>query len=194
MKCTRHPDVDAVGQCARCGAGVCSECSEKTSSLREHCGTLCVKCYCDKLIEIKNFYSNSRLKNIRNAVISGILYTIGLLFMVLAFIPDSSGPQGGIDWTFIIIGVVFCGVYTGLTWKKFAEALHDEKERREGITYIISDEGIKREDGLWSKVFYFVLGTVFGVILTPIKFVKHVKGAKEDKKTVLAFEEEINSL
>ncbi len=43
MKCAKHPQTDASAICTHCGAGVCADCVELTSTRRIVCSPECAK-------------------------------------------------------------------------------------------------------------------------------------------------------
>ena len=87
----------------------------------------------------------------------------------------------------IIIGVVLCGFYTGLTWRNVAQQAHEEEELRNGPTYVITEDGIEKEDAFWMKIVFFVIGTAIGVIYTPIRIIIDAIGISKDKRYLSEF-------
>lgn len=41
MKCSNHPQADALAVCVHCGAGVCADCAQKTPTRRTVCSAEC---------------------------------------------------------------------------------------------------------------------------------------------------------
>ena len=137
-----------------------------------------------------NYLRHERGKLLKRIIISCICYFLGMI-MILSFFFGKSAQNGIL---FIFIGVLLCGFYTGLTWKKAAEEAHDEYEYKHGVTYVITDTGIEREDGFWSKVIFFLIGIVLGVVITPIRVVVDCVNRAKLKKSVQYFQTELNSL
>lgn len=90
----------------------------------------------------------------------------------------------------IIAAILLCGFYTGLTWRKAAQEAHEEDELKNGVTYVVTDDGIKREDGFLMKLIFFVIGTVIGVVFTPVRIILDAVGISKDKKFLAAVEDE----
>lgn len=59
MKCLKHPDKDAVAQCADCGAGVCGECAERTKLLTQDYG-----CSVSCMLQIAPFSDRTGVQSI----------------------------------------------------------------------------------------------------------------------------------
>lgn len=191
MKCVKHPDRDAVAQCKNCGAGVCSDCVKATEDLKESCGTLCVNCYSTELQDTAAFYRTRRNKRIKRIIISTILYIIGLVLLIIGGgIAREGGPGSANGVVQFVIGILLCGVFTGITWMKKAKEEHEEHERKYGASYTVTDSGVYRDTGFGMKLLYFGAGTVFGVVLTPVKVIKDIVGSVKDNKTAKMLIEE----
>lgn len=171
MKCSKHTDRDAVAQCANCGAGVCSECAKATEDLRESCGTLCVNCYSAELQETAAFYRSRKNKKIKRVIISTILYIIGVVLLIMGSVASASSANDGSNVLYILVGILLCGIFYGITMFKKAKEEHEEHERKHGASYTITDTGVYRDTGLGTKIIYFCIGTLFGVVITPIKVI-----------------------
>ena len=176
MNCSKHDGVDAVAQCQECGAYVCKQCAEATQVAREDYGILCPDCYANKLTGAVNIFKKDNKRRTTRIIISCILYLLGLVALI-------GGLADG-EYMMAVVGVIFCGIYTGLTWHKFAKAAHEEKERREGVTYVVTDSGIERKDGFLMKVIFFIIGTVLGVIITPIRCILDGVSISRNKKSI----------
>lgn len=185
MNCSRHPHEEAVAQCASCGAYICSKCADATKDGKEYFGSLCVDCYKEKLAETAEYYKKDKSKRLTRMIVSTILYVIGMVGIIVGLMEE---PM------MAVVGVILCGVYTGLTWRKAAKENHEQYEREHGVEYVITDNGIERKDGFWSKLIFFFIGTVFGVIVTPIRFVTDMIGMSKDKKNVKSLYAEIAEL
>lgn len=180
MECERHPDRGAVAQCGACGAGICKECAEKTAFLKEQYGTLCVDCLCDKTNKIIGIYKKDNKSRLVRIIISSICYAIGLFLIIAAFV-----GKDGFDMVALICGIAMCGFYTGITWHKYAEQRHRQKEMEQGIEYVIDENGnIERKDGFWMKIIMCIIGTVIGVIYTPVRIIIDGVQIKRGKKAI----------
>lgn len=152
MSCDRHPDRPAVAQCEECGASICEDCVEATEFAVEQFGTLCVKCTQDKCYEAIEIFKKDSKKRLTRIIISVILYIIGAALIISGI---SGIDSGNIDIVIMIpIGIILCGLYTGLTWRKVGDD---------------DPNGVK--DGWLLKIIFFLIGTAFGVIVTPIRVV-----------------------
>ena len=180
MNCSKHSDRTAVAQCSVCGAGICKECASKTELLKEDFGMLCIDCFAEKLDEISDFYSNDKRKRTVRLIVSIITYCIGL-FLILGPILTHYNDFLPIA----IMGVLLCGFYTGLTWRKAAQEDHEEQERKHGATYIITDYGIVKEDAFWTKIVFFIFGTLIGVVFTPIRIIIDAVHISKDRKYIM---------
>lgn len=188
MKCKQHPNREAVGQCDACGAGVCAACAEKTEGLQDREGTLCVPCYCDKFRDASAVLAKDSRKRLTRVIISIICWLLGAMF-ILFFVTD---PHGNDAVVFLIVGILACGFYTGLTWRKAAEEEQRRKEMREGVTYVITESGeIKRETNWLAKIIYFIIGTLIGVVFTPIRIIIDIVGISKNKKAIRYFNQAI---
>jgi hypothetical protein len=87
MKCITHNEIDAVATCARCSAGICSECSQGTFYQIDN-KPLCKKCNYEVGLENDHiFKSFLRPKQIK-MIIFLVTFVIGL---VLFFYTKASG-------------------------------------------------------------------------------------------------------
>lgn len=185
MKCSKHSDSEAVAQCQECGAFVCEKCVDATKYAREDYGILCLDCYADKMSRAVNFYKKDSKKKLTRIIISCVLYVFGLTAIISGI---ASEPM------MAIVGVIFCGIYTGLTWRKVATEAHEENERRNGVSYVVTDSGIERKDGFWMKLIFFLIGTILGVIITPIRCIIDAISISKNKKSIKSLNEGIAEL
>lgn len=180
MECERHPDRGAVAQCNVCGAGICKECADKTAFIKEQYGTLCVDCLCDKTNKAIGIYRKDNKSRLIRIIVSCILYAIGLFLIIAAFVGEN-----GIDLMALICGIALCGIYTGITWHKAAKQMHRQKEMEQGVEYVIDENGnIERKDGFWMKIIMCIVGTVIGVVYTPIRVIIDSVQIKRGKKSI----------
>jgi len=193
MNCGRHPERAAVARCAECGAGICEECYNETHWMGAETswadGELCIDCYRDRLTDIREECRQSNKKRLKRLIISAILYILGLPFIGIglytALTTNSDGVIGGI--AMIVFGVLFCGIYTGLTWRKAAKEENMAYERKHGANYVIDEEGIhKKADvtGIIIKVLFFIIGIALGVLWTPVRIITDAVNVKKDKKAI----------
>lgn len=191
MNCSRHPNQGAVAQCVNCGVAICSKCAETTSVARESCGTLCIDCYCEHLRELSAYCNKDAKKRLKRIIISVICYVFGIIAVIVGASSLPSGESSALP--VIIIGVLLCGFYTGLTWKKAAKESHEDYEREHGVTYKVTADGnIQRESGFFLKLIFFLIGTVLGVIITPIRVIIDIKERVSDIKSVKTFNQMIS--
>lgn len=191
MNCAKHPNRAAVGQCSRCGAYVCDKCAEATRPVRDEVGTICVDCYCRGLKESAEELRANRRKRLRKIIISAILYALGILSIIAVIVTKSEGGQliAG-----IVIGAILCGLYLGIAGWRAGKQLHEEHERKHGVSYTITDSGIYRDTGFWGKLGGFLLYAAFGVVVTPISIIVNIVGMKKDKTTAELLEQEAESV
>lgn len=186
MKCSRHPQEEAVAQCAECGAFVCKKCTTATGAWREKFGTLCVDCNGKKLKDLMLYYSGEEDENKKKIIVSIIFYILGwavAIFPIIQII--NRGAQmllNPLVLVMLIGGIILCGFYTAISWWKDAEREHEEYEQTHGVQYTITENGIYREKGTGTKVLYFLGGAVFGVALTPIMLLVYIFRIKKAKK------------
>ena len=185
MKCSKHNDVEAIGQCQECGAYVCEKCAEATKYAREDYGILCPECYADRMANAVNIFKKDNKKRLTRIIVSCILYLFGLVAIISGI---TSEPM------MVVVGVIFCGIYTGLTWHKMGEAVHEENERKNGVTYVVTDSGVERKDGFWMKLVFFIIGTIFGVVITPIRCIIDIISINKNKKSIKDLNEAIVEL
>ncbi|MDE5722111.1 MAG: hypothetical protein K2I30_05180 [Clostridia bacterium] len=192
MNCTKHPNVPAVAQCSNCGAGVCTECAEITEPARESCGVLCVDCYKGELERTITSAKKKNGKRLTRVLISSILYLIGVIAAICGVLEIMDGAGDGVP--ILILGIVLCGLYTGLTWKKAAQDKHDRDEMQNGATYVITDDGIYKKDAFWLKLVYFFIGVALGVIMTPVNVIRGSVTYAKFKKLIKGMQKELSAL
>ncbi len=112
-----------------------------------------------------DYLKKQNKKRLTRIIISIILYIFGA-GIILAFFIDNDNA-----YMMIVVGVVLCGFYTGLTWGKAAKEIHEENERIFGESYTITDNGIYKDNGFGLKLVFFLIGVVFGIIVTPIRVI-----------------------
>ena len=193
MNCRRHPTKETVSQCENCGSGVCEDCAELTEPARNAHGTLCADCYSKLLINVREREIKEKSRRLKRVIISSVLYVIGLILIILSLSAGFSALTED-DIILLVAGILLCGIYIGLTGKKRAEEAHAEKERKKGVTYVIDDQGIHRDTGIVQKVIYFILGTLLGIIATPIMIILDIKGMGNNKKTIEEFSKMIQEV
>lgn len=179
MNCTQHPNRDAVAQCNICGAGVCSECADATKALKDECGTLCPSCYKNKLTEAVEYSVKKNKKTMKRIIINSLSYVFGLIFAIFSITEIIAGKGDGVPM--LIVSIIICGFYTGLTGHKIAKEQHEEYERTHGATYTITDSGVYKDNGFLSKLIFFLIGTVLGIIITPFSIIKNGLNYKSTK-------------
>lgn len=175
MKCLKHPDKDAVAQCADCGAGVCGECAERTKLLTQDYGVLCPACYKSRLFQIETECNQSLAKKKRFVIIACILYVIGIAIAVIGLFLSSVLDKV----LFCLVGAVFCGLYTAIeVWRANSGS---NVEVRRGSDGNVMQAKVYEQTGCLGQIFLFLLGALFGVILTPVSVVRAVNGIRRDK-------------
>lgn len=186
MKCARHPQEEAVAQCAQCGAFVCVKCATATSAWREKYGTICVNCNNGILKDMMSYYSGEEEENKKKIIVSIIFYLLGWAIAIFPLTQIiSRGAQMLLNPIILVMfvgGIILCGFYTAVSSMREAEKEHDEYEQKHGVQYTITENGIYREKGTGTKVLYFLCGAVFGVALTPIMLFVYVYRIKNAKK------------
>ena len=188
MKCAKHPNVDSVGQCSSCGAGICNECYEISESLRSNCGPLCFECYETEVEHMKEHFGNSvsQKKKRLLSMIGWYIFGIVLLLVVGVF------GDGGLYA--IVAGVGFASwEFARMGWTRGEEA-HAEEEEKHGVTYTVTENKIERNDGFFMKLLYAALYAVVGLIGTPIFCIKLFLDRKEDMEYYEMMSAELNRL
>ncbi|MDE6372974.1 MAG: hypothetical protein K2L72_00575 [Clostridia bacterium] len=176
-----------MAQCARCGAGVCASCANETSVTRGTTGVLCIDCYCEEISDLIEVCKKDARKRLTRVIISIITYVFGIIAICGGIGELLKGGNDGLP--IIMVGVLCCGFYTGLTWRKAAQQSHEDYERTHGVTYNITADGrIERQDGFFMKLIFFLIGTVLGVIITPIRVIIDLVERGKSKKSVKTFE------
>ncbi len=117
-------------------------------------------------------------KRLKRIIVSILLYLFGA-GCIIGFFVD--GAQALMQ---IVVGIILCGFYTGLTWRKAAQDMHGENERTFGVEYTITENGVYREDGFWLKFVFFLIGVVLGVVITPIRVIVDIVQYCRTKKII----------
>ena len=196
MNCERHPDREAVAKCNECGAPICAECAEKTSVLRESCGTLCIDCCKSELQGIADYYAAKKSKRLRNMILMTVFYIIGIVLLAIC------GPVGGGGLVTAIIAlaaVVCCGIGP-LIWvaNRHKEA-HDAYEERNGVTYNVQStwDGnvkVKRDKGDTSLGFLALIMMAFGILISPVVIIITLIGTVNAAKSAKLYNDYIATL
>ncbi|MBO5315355.1 MAG: hypothetical protein J6B48_02880 [Clostridia bacterium] len=184
MKCGKHVNSDAVAQCKDCGIGVCAICVEEAKFARDSGEILCLDCY-KKTLEWAISDKRETARKIGNRIKGKLIfYFIGLACILAEFLFNLGGPGLG-------MGIFFCGIYMGISgWKAGAEA-HENWERKHGVTYEVTSDGIVRDEGIGGKAILFVLYLAFGIIATPISCLLDKRKKSEAEKVIMCFENEL---
>lgn len=91
MKCSNHPQTDALAVCVHCGIGVCAECARKTPSLRTVCSQECAKA----LAETESALTSLRRKTLGGHRLTGYFCLgAGVILGLLAALAKSEGQSG----------------------------------------------------------------------------------------------------
>lgn len=173
MKCVKHPTEDAIGTCAKCGAGICNECfhhSEYALDGKPYCRS------CNQAV-MKELHASS-LKEFISRTIKAAINAIFIGIGIWAYC--SSGDMASV---FFWLGLG--GFPTAWGWMK--PTLTDHVRT-----------GVEQASGDWSGgIMYFiirvVLSFVFGSVISPILMIfsafkavkawfvmKHLKGELEN--------------
>lgn len=188
MKCAKHDDADAVGQCVQCGAGICADCAEALEPFSSH-GMRCANCvemaYRSNIADTEK--ENKKL--LRNNIISIVLYLIGVLLIAIA-IPDFNSDSV----ILIIAGVVCCGIFTGITGWSTMKQVNDEYEEKHGAEYVMDENGIHKNTHFISKLLFFIFGLAVGVLWTPIRIILNFKIRKNNSVAIKEMYEDIETL
>lgn len=189
MKCARHDDADAVGQCIECGAGICADCAEATDGFSDH-GMLCVNCVIDAGRDtIVSYAAESRWLLIK-IIVSIVLYAAGAGFLIAAAI-------GEWDMNHIIlmlVGVLLCGLFNGIAELKRTNNDIAKHEAKYGAEYTIDENGIHKNNNILIKIIGFIGGVFLGVIITPISIIRGFIKRSKNKKVINGIEAEIAKL
>ncbi len=179
MKCRKHSDQEAVGQCVQCGAGVCAECAELTKDFSIN-GLLCADCVKQLYIEgiDKNKKENKKL--LTNSILSIILYIIGAILIIVSLTPW----KGQDSFILICFGVLCCGVFSGISGWKTMKKTNEDFDNKYGEEYIVDENGIHKNNHIILNVILFLIGTVFGVIATPIRVIINFVDISSNKREI----------
>ena len=140
-------------------------------------------CYCRKVEETLDYWKEKRKPRLTRLIISVILYVIGLVSLILGI--------AGFSFLFILLGIIFCGIYTGLTWRKGVQENREKQEEEAGLTRALTEEGPKKQDGFWKKFLFFLLGMVLGIFITPVRIVIDIIGLAKTHGTVQRIKKEL---
>ena len=91
MKCSNHPQTDALAVCVHCGAGLCRDCAKKTQSRRTVCSTECAAA----LIETESALASLRRKTLGGHRLTGY-FCLGaaVILGLFAALAGSDGQWG----------------------------------------------------------------------------------------------------
>ncbi len=188
MKCQKHKDADAVGQCVECGAGVCVDCTEALEPFSEN-GLRCANCVEKKYRECIADTEKENKRLLRNNIISIVLYIIGIVLIVVA-IPDFNEDSV----ILIIAGVVCCGIFMGIAGWKTMRQVNDEYEEKHGAEYIMDEQGIHKNTHFISKLLLFIFGLVIGIVFTPICVIQNFRARKRNVVEIKEMYEDIETV
>ena len=190
MKCAKHTNKDAVAQCEQCGAGICADCVQATAPLRDSCGTLCVECCRSEMQDAADYYTKRKKQRLTRIIVSLILYICGVILYACISLSGSMLTS----YLMMFGALLLCGLFTGISWAKFSRTSQDDYDRKHGATYVITDTGVHRDRGWGVVIIFFLIGLVFGVIVTPIRIIIDGVGIKKDKTAINEIYAEINNL
>ena len=176
LKCAKHTDRDAVAQCDECGAEICAQCAEATAILRDECGTLCMGCFSKKAGETLDYWKEKRKPRLTRLIVSIVLYVIGLILLIMGI--------AKFGFLFILLGIILCGIYTGLTWRKGANEKRKKKEHAAGLTRLFTKEKPEKQESVWKKILFFLLGIILGVFITPVRIVIDAIALSKDQRII----------
>jgi len=188
MNCAKHADRPAVAQCTTCGAGLCSECVAVDKEYGNEGETLCPDCLAKDWQNYLTDLNKRRRKTLTRIIVSSILYICGVILFIGFFTVEKDSIL------MLVLALVCCGIYTGITWRKAAQDSHDEYERKHGVEYTITDSGVYRNDGFWMKLVFFFIGTALGVVITPIRVIIDIVSLSKFKKMRLGASSILNEL
>ena len=106
MKCSCHPNSEAIAICIHCGRGVCQSCQTKSPTGRTVCSDTCLSAL--RLTE-------QAIESLRTKAISGARFTgyfclaAGLVMAAFAFVPI----RGHIVWHIASLCLGFAIVFIG---------------------------------------------------------------------------------
>lgn len=188
MNCSKHPARTAVAQCSECGAGMCSDCVAVSREYGNEGENLCPSCLALDWQQYLTELSKRKKKTLTRLIVSIILYVFGVILFVTFFTVE----QGSI--LMLVLALIFCGLYTGITWRNAAKESHEDYERKHGVEYTITSTGVYRNDGFWLKLVFFFIGTAFGVVITPIRVIIDAVTLSKYKKMRLGASSIINEI
>lgn len=180
MKCGKHAENDAVGQCVKCSTGVCADCAKITELLRNDYGVLCVDCYINELTQFE-IQSAKNFKWLKFGIIlNSICYFIGIILLVTALIMQAVGSESEAIGKLAISGFVFCGAITAIfSFGAFGFELGANDN------YVITSQGVYRQTSGCAPyvlaIIGAVVGLVLGIIVTPIKICFNARKMKKEK-------------
>ena len=103
------------------------------------------------------------------------MYVIGIAIAVIGLFLSSVLDKV----LFCLVGAVFCGLYTAIeVWRANSGS---NVEVRRGSDGNVMQAKVYEQTGCLGQIFLFLLGALFGVILTPVSVVRAVNGIRRDK-------------
>lgn len=130
----------------------------------------------NELSEALNYYKKQNRKRLTRIIISIIAYFLGVIMIIVGLAEGT--------FQMVVVGVICCGIYTGLTWRKAAKEAHEEEERENGATYTVTEDGIYKNDGFWFKLIFFLIGVAIGTVITPIRVIIDIVNYCRTKKII----------
>ena len=165
MNCAKHPAQPAVAQCSACGAGMCSDCVSVSNEYGNEGENLCPSCLIQDWENYLADVAKRKRKTLTRLIVSIILYIFGVILFISFFTVEQNSIL------MLVLALIFCGIYTGITWRKAAKESHEDYERKHGVEYTVTSTGVYRNDGFWMKLVFFFIGTALGVVVTPIRVI-----------------------
>lgn len=121
MKCTNHPEIDAVGICVKCGKGLCVECTKEIGG-KFYC-QVCIDVYSQlkpdlistdqttqpDIANAPQRTATSSVKERKRKIVGNILIVIGIAAFIVSLIPFIEGlklnEEGSIYFFVVFIPV-----------------------------------------------------------------------------------------
>lgn len=189
MKCVRHDDSDAVGQCVQCGAGICADCAELTNGFSKR-EMMCVNCVTEEYREEIAYRKKENSWLLIKSIISVVFYAVGVGLLIASAL----GEWDTNHVMLMLLGVLLCGLFTGIAELKRTNRDIEKHEAKYGAEYVVDEYGVHKNNKIYLKIVGFVMGVFLGVVVTPITIIRSFIQIKKNKTDVKDMYEDIEKL
>lgn len=162
MNCRLHPTKAAVTRCSKCGAGVCEDCARITAST----GDYCVKCAYQETVEDIEFDEELKASFKKRNIVLLILWIVGLP-MIIAGAVIIAKTNNFIGLMLLLGGFLISGIPTAIQFWKRGTRVQEEFDDKFGATYHVSESGVYKDQGIWPRMIWAIIGLFIGVLMLP---------------------------